>query len=297
MSVTSRFYEASDGLRLHMLDVAPPRDTGLLPAICLCGLTRNTGDFLPLAEALAGDPEHPRRVVAFDYRGRGLSDHDPDWHHYDLATEREDILRGLALCGITRAHMIGTSRGGLHIMAMAPEHRSLIATAVFNDIGPVLEAAGLARIKGYVGKLPAPPRNHAKAIRLLKLGAAEHFDGLDAAGWLHYARTTFGEDERSLALQYDPALARTLDAFDLSQPIPDMWALYDALRGLPILTVRGEHSDLLSEATFAAMTARWPGCEGIVVPGQGHAPLLREPHTIARLSEFFAAGDEAFSQK
>lgn len=293
VEVESRFYEASDGLRLHLLDVAPARDLDLLPAVCLCGLTRGASDFLPLAEALAGDPDHPRRVVAFDYRGRGRSDHDPDWRHYDLATERDDILRGLATCGITRAHMIGTSRGGLHIMAMAPEHRALIASAVFNDIGPVIEAAGLARIKGYVGKLPAAPRSYSEAVKLLKLGAAEHFEGLDPASWLHFARTTFGEDEHNLALQYDPALARTLDAFDLSQPLPQMWDQLDTLRGLPVLTIRGEHSDLLSDATFAAMCRRWPGCEGLVVPGQGHAPLLVDTQTIRGVRGFLDSADKS----
>ena len=293
MGVESNFYESSDGLRLHLLDVAPVRDLGLLPAVCLCGLTRGARDFLPLAEALANDAAHPRRVIAFDYRGRGLSDHDPDWKHYDLATERDDILRGLAQCGISRAHMIGTSRGGLHIMSMAPEHRALIASVVFNDIGPVLEPAGLARIKGYVGKLPFPPRSHAEAIKLLKVSAAEHFDGLDPASWLHFARTTFGEDEKNLGLQYDPALARTLDAFDLSRPLPEMWDLLDALRGLPILTIRGERSDLLSETTFAAMADRWAGCEGATVPGQGHAPLIVDAQTIDRIARFLAQSDAA----
>ena len=291
VEVESRFYESSDGLRLHILDVAPARDRGLTPAVCLCGLTRGARDFLPLAEALAGDAAHPRRVVAFDYRGRGLSDHDSDWRHYDLATERDDILRGLATCGIARAHMIGTSRGGLHIMAMAPEHRALMASVVLNDIGPVLDPAGLARIKGYVGRLPAPPRSFAEAIKLLKLGAAEHFDGLQPDDWVHFARTTFGEDEHRLGLQYDPALARTLEAFDLSQPLPEMWPLFDALRGLAVLTIRGARSDLLSEPTFAAMCARWAGCEGHVVVGQGHAPLLVDLQTIGRIAIFLTRAD------
>ena len=293
LDVKSRFTTATDGLRLHLLDVAPARDHGLLPAVCLCGLTRSARDFLPLAQALAANPDHPRRVVAFDYRGRGLSDHDPDWRHYDLATERDDVFRGLASCGISRAHMVGTSRGGLHVMAMAPEHRAMIASVVFNDIGPELDPAGLVRIKSYVGKLPSAPRTYAEAIKLLKLGAAEHFDGLDAAGWRHFAETTFGEDERDLGLRYDPALSHTLDAFDLSQPLPTMWELFDALAGLPVLTIRGERSDLLSEATFAAMCDRWPGCEGLVVPGQGHAPLLADGPTIARISRFLAGADQA----
>ena len=289
----SRFYEAADGLRLHLLDVAPAHDRGLLPAVCLCGLTRGARDFLPLAQALAADPDHPRRVVAFDYRGRGRSDHDPDWRHYDLATERDDILRGLAVCGISRAHVVGTSRGGLHALAMAPEHRAMIASVVFNDIGPVLDPAGLARIKGYVGKLPTAPRSYAEAIKLLKLGAAEHFDGLDAAGWRHFAETTFGEDERDLGLRYDPALARTLEAFDLAQPLPTMWELYDALDGLPVLTIRGEHSDLLSEATFAAMIARWPGLRGHRRARPGPRAAARRHGHDRSASRFLAAADTA----
>ena len=78
----------------------------------------------------------------------------------------------------------------------------------------------------------------------------------------------------ALGLRYDPSLARTLDAFDLDKPLPDSWDLFDQLRGMPILTIRGANSDLLSPETVAAMQQRWPGNETMVVPGQGHAPLL-----------------------
>jgi len=291
VEVESRFYVADDGLRLHYLDVAPDRDLGLSPAVCLAGLTRSARDFLPLAMALASDPSRPRRVVAFDYRGRGRSDHDPDWRHYDVPTERADVLKGLALCGIDRAHFVGTSRGGLHVMAMAPSHRAMIVSVVLNDIGPVLEREGLARIKGYVGKMNARPGDFDEAVKLLQLGAAEHFDGLTAAEWRHFATTTFGEDERALQLRYDPQLARGLDGLDLSKPLPESWDLFDALHGLPVLTIRGANSDLLSDATFAAMRRRWAGCEGLTVQGQGHAPLLADTPTIDAVVQFLAGAD------
>ena len=289
--VTSRFCESRDGLRLHLVDVAPEHDRGLLPAVCLTGLTRGARDFLPLAEALANDRSHPRRVVAFDYRGRGRSDHDADWHHYDLATERDDFLLGLDVCGIDRAHLVGTSRGGLHIMAMAPSHRALMASVVLNDIGPVLDPAGLARIKGYVGRTSVRPRDYGEAIKLLKIGAGEHFDGLTPTEWRHFAATTFGEDEHDLGLRYDPRLAHTLDGLDLTKPLPDSWELFDALRGLPLLTIRGANSDLLSVATLETMGARWPGCETLTVPGQGHAPLLSDRSSLQRIGRFMQSAD------
>jgi pimeloyl-ACP methyl ester carboxylesterase len=204
---------------------------------------------------------------------------------------RADMLLVLAQLGIDRAHFIGTSRGGLHVMALAAEHRDLVAGAVLNDIGPVLEPAGLARIKGYIGRAVAPV-SLAEAVRLMKLGdAAAGFDGLDADEWRHFAATTFGSDESDLRLRYDPQLARTLDGFDLTKPLPDSWALFDQLRPAPILTIRGANSDLLSAETLDAMTRRWPGNRALVVPGQAHAPLLADDVTIAAIAGFLADAD------
>ena len=290
MDERSYFFTAADGLRLHARAWTPERDDGRLPAVCLTGLTRNTDDFARLAAALASGTVS-RRVVALDYRGRGLSDHDADWRHYDLPTERADMLLALAGLGIDRAHFIGTSRGGLHVMALAAEHRDLIAGVVLNDIGPVLEPEGLARIKGYIGR-PVAPGSLREAVRLMKLGdAAAGFEGLDEREWRYFAATTFGADEAELRLRYDPRLAQTLDGFDLSKPLPDSWALFDALSPAPVLTIRGANSDLLSSKTLDAMTRRWAGNRGLVVPGQAHAPLLADTATTAAIAGFLAAAD------
>ena len=287
---TSRFHTSVDGLRLHYLDFSPERDDGRRALLCLPGLTRGAADFEPVAEALAFASTTPRRVVALDYRGRGRSAHDADWRHYDMDMERADILAGLADAGIERAHVLGTSRGGLHVMGLAPHHRNVIGAVVLNDIGPVLEPAGLARIKGYVGQ-QVRPRNLDEAVAILRGGIGKDFTGLGDGEWRVFAQTTFGPDEADLRLRYDLALARTLDTLDLDRPLPDAWPQFDALRGAPVLTVRGANSDLLSAGTLAAMAARWPGCETHVVPGQGHAPLLADAATIGRIDSFLARAD------
>lgn len=292
MDDRSLFFVSRDGLRLHARVWTPAGDAARLPAVCLPGLTRSTDDFACLAEALAAGAT-PRRVVAIDYRGRGRSDHDADWRRYDLPTERADMLDVLARLDIPRAHFVGTSRGGLHVMALAAERRDLIAGVVLNDIGPVLQATGLARIKGYIGRAVAPA-SLREAVRLMKLGdAAAGFDGLSEDEWRHFAATTFGADEGDLRLRYDPRLARTLDGFDLKKPLPDSWALFDALRPARVLTIRGANSDLLSPETLDAMTRRWTGNRGLVVPGQAHAPLLADATTIAAVGAFFADADAA----
>ena len=288
---TSRYYRAADGLRLHVREHRPVRDGGRTPVVCLPGLTRSTADFERLARWLSTESLTPRRVLAFDYRGRGLSDHDADCRNYTLEVERSDFLDWLGSESIAAAHFVGTSRGGLHVMALAAAgKRALIRAVVLNDIGPVLEAEGLQRIKGYIGA-PAAPRSLDEAIKLLKLGSGQHFDGLSADEWQVFATTTFGEDRHDLRLRYDPALARTLDGFDLTKPLPDLWGQFDALRGSPLLTIRGQNSDLLSVETLAAMTSRWPGCASVSIPGQGHAPLLADQPTISRIDAFLASAD------
>src|SRR3954466_13926887 len=86
----SAFVTAPDGLRLHARWYGP-RLAPSLPVVCLPGLTRTAADFDDLASALASNPEAPRRVVAIDYRGRGLSDYDRDPGKYTLATELADL--------------------------------------------------------------------------------------------------------------------------------------------------------------------------------------------------------------
>ena len=51
--------------------------------VCLPGLTRNAADFHQLALYLSKRNPDPFRVICFDYRGRGQSDHDPDWRNYN----------------------------------------------------------------------------------------------------------------------------------------------------------------------------------------------------------------------
>ncbi|MGZ2423499.1 pimeloyl-ACP methyl ester carboxylesterase [Rhizobium laguerreae] len=147
-----RFYTSSDGLRLYARDYRPDQAAaaGRLPVICLPGLTRNTRDFHPLALLLSRDTTMPRRVIALDSRGRGNSAWDENKANYNLAIEAGDVLAACAALGIERAIFIGTSRGGLILHLIAATRPDLLEAVILNDIGPVLEAEGLARIRDYL---------------------------------------------------------------------------------------------------------------------------------------------------
>jgi pimeloyl-ACP methyl ester carboxylesterase len=287
--VADHFVTAQDGLRLHVREYGERTAPGL-PVVCLPGLARTTADFDALATALAAAPSRPRRVLAIDYRGRGLSEHDPDASHYSIPVELADVVTVLTARAVAPAVFVGTSRGGLIALALAAARPTTIAGVVLNDIGPVIELDGLMRIKSYVGKLP-PPRSFAEGGEALHRLFGDQFPKLDEADWLASARRTWHERNERLVLAYDPRLADGLATLEPNQPLPTMWPQFDALANAPMMVIRGANSDILSAATLAAMRARRSKTTVLEIPDQGHAPLLAEPATIASIAAFIAECD------
>jgi len=284
--VSDHFVTAQDGLRLHVREHGERTAPGL-PVVCLPGLARTTADFDRLAAALAGDPDRPRRVVALDYRGRGMSDHDRDPANYSIPVELADVTAVLAARAVERGIFVGTSRGGLLTMALAAVRPTAIAGAVLNDIGPVIEPQGLMRIKSYVGKLPQP-RGFEDGAEILRRLFGPQFTRLTDADWLASAHRNWRRQDGRLVVTYDPRLSHALASIDPAHPLPPIWPQFDALGNSPLMVIRGANSDILSAATVAAMQARRRDTVVIEVPDEGHAPLLADADTIARIAIFVA---------
>jgi len=287
----SHFITTQDGLKLHVRAYGSSA-TSALPVVCLPGLTRTGADFDTLASALADDAERPRYVLALDYRGRGLSDYDSNPDNYSLPVELADVLSVLTALEIGKAIFVGTSRGGLLTMLLGPARPAALAGVVLNDIGPVLEPQGLARIKSYVGRLPQLNSFEEAAESLRELFSPQ-FPALSANDWMKLAQSMFRDQDGRIIPDYDPKLAHALRDVDIERPLPALWEQFDALADVPLLIIRGANSDLLSAATVEAMRARRRQCEVLVVPDQGHAPLLTDDETIARIGAFVRSCEES----
>ena len=281
----SQFVTAQDGLRLHVRDYGAPLSRAL-PVVCLPGLARTAADFESLAPALSSAGQ--RRVLVLDYRGRGKSDYDPNPANYNLHVELADLLAVLTALGIGRATFIGTSRGGLLSMLLAVARPTAIAGCVLNDIGPAIELEGLMRIKGYVGKLPAPA-SIGEAADTLRRRFGNQFPKWDDGHWLAFAHRTFKEEGGRIVPDYDPALATVLAAVSPERPLPPLWREFDALAHIPVMVVRGTNSDILSAATVEAMRERRSSLEVVEVADEGHAPRLSDAATTGRIAAFVAS--------
>jgi pimeloyl-ACP methyl ester carboxylesterase len=268
-------FTAADGTAIAYDD----RGTGL-PVLCLAGLTRTMGDFAYVMPHLP-----PCRLIRMDYRGRGGS----GWSGaatYTVPQEARDALALLDHLGVAQAAVIGTSRGGLIGMMLAAVAKGRLLGLCLNDVGPVIERAGLDRIKDYVGRNPAAKTHEALAAALPR--HMPGFAGVPGSRWLEEARLHYRQGPDGLTITYDPALREAfLAAFD--GPPADLWPLFDACAGLPLALIRGANSDLLSAATLAEMRRRRPDMTFAEVPGRAHIPFLDEPESVACLQAFLAA--------
>lgn len=285
------FYASSDGLKLHAR-IYGETNSGLWPVVCLPGLTRNCRDFHELALHLSGRAE--RKVVAFDYRGRGQSAYDPDISHYNPAIEAGDILAGLAALEIEEAAFIGTSRGGLIVHVLGAMKPSVLKAIVLNDIGPVVEADGLAHIRSYLDPSPKP-KTRAEAIGAQRGAHGGDFPALSAADWERMVSALYRETEEGLMPDFDPRLVDTLAGLDLTQPLPDLWPQFEALAAIPLLGIRGANSKLLSVETLEQMRKRHRDIETITVESQGHAPFLETGALPDAITTFLDRAELKFS--
>ncbi|CDX22465.1 conserved hypothetical protein [Mesorhizobium sp. ORS 3359] len=278
------FYPAADGLKLHAR-IYGEANTGGWSVICLPGLTRNARDFHELALHLSSKVENPRKVIAFDYRGRGQSDHDPDIGHYNVGVEAGDVLAGMAALGVEQAAFVGTSRGGLIIHVLGALKPTVLKAIVLNDIGPVIEAEGLAHIRSYLDRAPKP-KTFAEAMDAQRRVHGADFPALTDVDWARMVRAICRETAAGWVPDFDPALVDTLADVDFGKPLPDLWPQFDGLATVPLLAIRGANSKLLSVATLEDMGRRHPGMESATVEGQGHAPFLETGDLPGKIAAF-----------
>jgi pimeloyl-ACP methyl ester carboxylesterase len=272
------YWWSSDDVRMHYRDYPGRADRP--PILCIPGLTRNARDFAEVADRLAGE----WRLICVELRGRGDSGYAKNPTSYAPLIYLQDLQALVAQLQLPRLVVFGTSLGGLVAMLLATADRGLIAASLLNDIGPVVETAGVAHIRGYVGRQQSWP-TWLHAARHFQALHGENFPRYGLQDWISFAKrvcrlTATGR----ITLDYDMKIAEPFKQAD-SAAI-DLWPAFDALATAPLLIVRGALSTILSGDTAAAMAARAPDCELLTLADTGHAPTLMEdgcPAAIDRL--------------
>jgi pimeloyl-ACP methyl ester carboxylesterase len=272
-----KYWTSRDGLKLHYREYAGPSDRP--PLLMLHGLTRNSRDFEDVAARFAGQ----WRIIAVDFRGRGMSEWDPDSSRYAAPVYAADVVQLLDELAIPEAVFLGTSLGGLVTMIAAAIAPQRIAGVLLNDVGPELDLSGIDRIKSYVGQRVLF-RDWDDAAEQLQARAGDVHPAYQREDWLRFAKRTCRETDGGVEFDYDMAIADPFKAAN-SGPATDGWPYYRALAGRPVLVLRGEFSDLLPDAAAARMATEIENVEVVTVPGVGHAPDLSEPESVVAIDQ------------
>ena len=250
--------------------------------VCVHGVSRQGRDFDVLARAMRGE----FRVVCPDVVGRGESDRLADPMGYALPNYAADMVTLLARLDADSVAWVGTSMGALIGIGLAALPGSPIGRLVINDIGPMIDAAGLVRIGGYLGQ-PLTWASEDEAADYL-LTISQGFGPHSREEWLALTRPMLRREGERFRLHYDPAIAVPMKAVTAEMAAAGqaaLWAAFDAIR-CPTLLLRGAHSDILARATAEEMTRRGPKPRLHEFADVGHAPTLVAPGQVAVVREF-----------
>ena len=278
MNPTSH-YLACQGRELHCTEWGAQHNEVV---VAWHGLARTGRDMDDIAAHLASR----YRVICPDALGRGLSQWSPlPDQEYQLSFYAAQALALLDQLGIAQCHWLGTSMGGaigLHAAAGALAGR--IQRLVMNDIGPELAAPAVARIRSYAGS-PAAFATVGELERYFRT-VYQPYGALTDAQWRRLTETSVRRlPDGRVTPHYDPAMVRQFDAHPTDY---DQWPAWDALQ-IPVLVLRGAHSDLLLPEVAEAMRNRGPRAVVVTLPDCGHAPALNTPAQFALVERFFNA--------
>ena len=281
--------------------------------MCVHGLTRTGRDFDRLARCLVDQ----YRIICPDVVGRGQSDWLTNPAFYSVPQYVADMVTLVAHLAPKTLHWVGTSMGGLiglalgGTAALAQSHRYPTAgehllradeglrldKLVLNDVGPHLNPPALDRIGQYVGQ-PAEFSSFAAAREQVRENCAPFGPHTDEQ-WDELARHVYVKSGNVWVKHYDTRLAGAFgqhNAMALMAGEQLLWQAFDAL-DCPVMVLRGEHSDLFTDASAQEMVRRKPGTKLQVFEGVGHAPTLMHDAQIDPVLRFLLEDSPPFGEQ
>ena len=202
-------------------------------------------------------------AVAFDARGHGDSDWDPDGD-YSQDVMVEDLTRIIASIGGHRPVLVGASMGGGTSLVAAGEDHVDATALVLVDIAPRVEMSGVDKIKAFMSQSPEGFNSLEEVADAIASYQPHRPRPQNLSGLGKNVR--LGSDGR-YHWHWDPQFRP--GARNLEQRQARLEACARSLT-LPTLLVRGGLSDILTEAGAQEFLELCPHAEYVNVAGAAH---------------------------
>jgi 3-oxoadipate enol-lactonase len=219
------------------------------------------------------------RVVDYDMRGYGASDR--PLQHYDMEVWADDLAGLMAALGIDRAHVHGTSMGGMIALVFAGKYPERTTSVVINCAAAKLGAAGRLIFKNWIdiARLdPQGPGSKTLAELIAWQALSKRFLESDCDGLVDTIQTILRDSNR---VDVFTAACQAMGDMDLTPWLARITA--------PALVLGGDN-DIMTpwdqgpagvgqEGIFRGIA----GAEKHVVRGGGHSTIFDSTEEHARV--------------
>lgn len=267
----SRWFETSDGLRLHYLDWPGGPET----AVLLHGGALSAHTFDLLALALGGNV----RCIALDLRGHGQS----DWAcEYKVGRWAQDVVELVSSLDTQTVHVAGMSLGGCIAGHAAAGLGDRLGSLTFVDVANQVNFAATARMRSF----------------LENAGPVRRVEDMVAEAMAISAKT----DPELMQYRYQSLLKATANGFDWRadrRRPPNFPHMLDKLAELvllapaivcPVLVIRGGRSNVFDQTISERFSGAFPNGRSSTVPDAGHNVQEDQPVALAvELARQFAS--------
>lgn len=275
---------ANGDIGIHVREWGEPHAPAM---VLLHGLRGYSGTWRNLASAFSDR----WRMIAFDARGRGQSDWDPQRNYY-TDTYLADLEAVVDDLGLDRFVLVGHSMGGTTSYCYAAKHPERLDALVVEDItaGSSVAGAGFERIVAEMAALPTrfagwgEARAYWRKLRPNVSDAAieerlfESMRSDDSGGGVVWRYDADG----IAATRVSPDLARVVDLHPVIATIRT-----------PTLVIRGDRSDFCNLAKVEELEVANPLLTHASVADASHYVHDDAPWCFARLVEGFLGGLKA----
>jgi pimeloyl-ACP methyl ester carboxylesterase len=205
--------------------------------------------------------------LAWDMRGHGQSERNPATSPYAAEQFIADQIAAAAQLDDPLPVLVGASMGGLTGLMAQAEHR-LFSALVLVDVTPRWEAAGMQRIRSFMGAFPEGFESFEHAADAIANYLPQRRERKTPAQLTHLLKAS--HDQR-LRWHWD---SRLLSEFvDRSQQLQDILSAAAGKIDVPVLLISGGRSDLVSDDTVAHFLQ--------LVPQAEHVRLADATHMLA----------------